>query len=73
MMHPFAEGNVVAARRDAAKVVQALREAIVTKDSAEVWKLVADALGLAAGIEAQLRDALTLDEMAVITGEEAGA
>lgn len=71
MMHPFAEGNVVAARRDAERCVKALRAAIVAKETDEVWKLVAEALGLAAGIEAQLRDAMTLEEMAVTTGEEA--
>ena len=72
-LHPFAEGNIAAAQKEARQCVEALRAAIVAKGDAEVWKRIAEALGHAAHVEAQLRDAVTLEEMAVTTGEENAA
>ncbi len=70
MMHPFAGGNIAAARRDIAKCVELLRAAIKTNDIEESWKHIGSALGYAAQVGAQLEDAMTLEEMAVTAGDE---
>lgn len=61
-LHPYAEGNIAAARRDIAKCVTALRAACAAKDS-EAWKRIGEALGHATQVAAQLEDAMTLEEM----------
>lgn len=73
MIHPFAAGNIAAARRDLRRCTEALRRACGSRADADAWRLIGEALGLAAQAEAQLADAMTLDEMAVTTGEENAA
>ncbi len=71
-LHPYASGNIAAARRDIAKCVELLRAAIKTNDIQESWKHIGAALGYAAQVGAQLDDAVTLEEMAVTAGEVGG-
>lgn len=62
MMHPYAQGNTAAARREAAKCVEELRKALQAP-GVEGWKHVGIALAHAATIKAQLDDAFAIDEL----------
>lgn len=72
-MHPFAEANVHAAHAQLEKTIEALRAAVRCRTEQGSWALISRALGHAANAKAQLTDALTLEEMAVTTGEEDAA
>lgn len=69
-MHPFAAGNVAAARRDVARCIDALRAATSARREDE-WRLIGQALAYATSVQAQLDDAMTIDEMAATAGEDA--
>ncbi len=71
MMHPWSEGNIAAARRDIARCLDAIKAAIKVPGDDEAWKHIGVALGYAAQVQAQLDDAMTVEEMAVVAaGDE---
>lgn len=70
-MHPYAEGNIAAARREIAKCLKALEAAARAGRDPEAWAHIAMATSHAIVVSAQLDDAMALDEMAVTAGEEA--
>jgi hypothetical protein len=71
-LHPYAEGNIAAAQREIAKCVEEIRKALRAPGN-EGWRHIGVALAHASTVKAQLADAVTLDEMAVVgTDEEEG-
>jgi hypothetical protein len=71
MMHPYAEGNVAAARVAATRCLEEIQKALAGKKP-DAWEHVGIAMAFAARAKAQLDDAFALDEMAAGMDEEEG-
>lgn len=70
-MHPFSEATASAALANLDECISTLKAAAIARTDRGAWALIGRALGQAANARAKLADALTLEEMAVVTGEEA--
>lgn len=63
MMHPYAEGNIAAAKREIARCLDAIKLAIRTSGPS-AWEHVGSALAHATNVSAQLDHAMEIEAIA---------